>query len=259
MAGPLIAAMAQMRVDGGALDANLDRACERIAEAKALGAAVAVLPECCDLGWTHPSARELAQPIPGPSYERIARAARTNGMYVAAGLTERDGGAIHNAAVLIGPGGDLLLKHRKVTILDIARDLYTPGQSLAVVETPIGVIGLAICADNFPESICLAQSLVSMGARLILSPCAWAVPADYDNAAEPYGALWIGAYGTITRESNATVIGVSNVGPIAAGPWVGRRCIGASLAMGPGAQVLARGPYGVTSEAMIPVSVPRFD
>jgi hypothetical protein len=52
-----------------------------------------------------------------------------------------------------------------------------------------------------------------------------------------------------------TVIGVSNVGWLSAGPWAGRKCIGASLAVGPGGEILARGPYGESAEALIPVSV----
>ena len=36
------------------------------------------------------------------------------------------------------------------------------------------------------------HALGRMGARLLLSPCAWAVDADHDNAREPYGELVAG-------------------------------------------------------------------
>jgi hypothetical protein len=52
-----------------------------------------------------------------------------------------------------------------------------------------------------------------------------------------------------------TVVGVSNVGWLRAGPWKGRKCIGCSLAVGPGGRVLAQGPYGEAAEAMIPVEI----
>ena len=47
-------------------------------------------------------------------------------------------------------------------------------------------------------------------------------------------------------------MGVSKVGPIDAGPWMGRRCIGKSLAMGP-TGVLAKGP--ADAEAFLTIDV----
>jgi len=58
--------MAQVLVEGGRIEANLARAELMITRAADEGCAAVVLPECLDVGWTSPSARELAQPIPGP-------------------------------------------------------------------------------------------------------------------------------------------------------------------------------------------------
>ncbi len=250
-------AMGQMRVEGAAPEANLARARCMIAEGAAQGAAIVVLPECLDLGWTHPCARALAQPVPGPRCDVLREAAIGHGVYVTAGLTERAGSAVYNAAVLIAPDGELLLKHRKINELDIAHDLYSRGDRLGVAETAYGRIGVNICADNFPDSLDLARSLARMGCGLLLSPCAWAVDADHDNARQPYGSMWLNAYGELARSCGMTVIGVSNVGPITAGPWAGRKCIGCSLAMARGGTVLATGPYGEDAEALIVVEAPE--
>ncbi len=94
-----------------------------------------------------------------------------------------------------------------------------------------------------------------MGAQLILSPCAWAVPADHDNAREPYGQLWRDSYSALAKLYDLTIIGVSNVGPMTSGPWAGRKCIGCSLAMGPSGEVLLTGPYGEQAEAHLSVDV----
>src|SRR5262249_37770375 len=128
------------------------------------------------------SARTRAQPIPGRHAERLAQAAREHAVYVAAGLVERAGDRLYNAAVLLGPGGNVLLHHRKINELDIALDLYAVGDRLGVVETELGTLGLAVCADNFGSSLAIAHVLARMGAQLILSPSAWAVDADHDNA-----------------------------------------------------------------------------
>ena len=94
-----------------------------------------------------------------------------------------------------------------------------------------------------------------MGAQVILSPSAWAVPPGHDNATDPYGDDWIPSYTELAQLYDATVIGVSNVGVITAGPWQGRPCIGCSLAIGPGGTTLARGPYGVDAEDLILIDV----
>jgi predicted amidohydrolase len=247
--------MAQILVEGGRPAANLDRAAAAVHQAAATGCRLVVLPECLDVGWTDPSARELARPIPGPHADVLTRAAREAGVYVAAGLVERADDRLFNAAVLIDPTGHILLHHRKINELDIALDLYAVGDRMGVVETELGILGLAICADNFGTSLAVGHVLARMGAGVILSPSAWAVDADHDNTRDPYGKLWLDSYTELARLYDATVIGVSNVGPMTGGPWDGRVCIGCSLAVGPGGEVLARGPYGVGAEAVIPVDV----
>src|SRR5439155_24563112 len=162
---------------------------------------------------------------------------------------------LYNAAVLIDPEGGILLHHRKINELDIALDLYSIGDRLGVVETALGTIGLATCDDNFGSALAIGHVLARMGAQMILSPSAWAVEADHDNQREPYGRLWLDSYSELARLYDLTVIGVSNVGRLTAGPWAGRKVIGSSLAMGPGGTVLARGPYGERAEALAVVEV----
>jgi predicted amidohydrolase len=244
--------MCQMLVEGALPQANLDRARRAILAAEA---DVAVLPECLDIGWTHPAARDLAQPIPGPHSDVLAQAARRRGIHVVAGLVERAGARIYNAAVLIAPSGEILLKHRKINELDIALDLYSTGTRLEVAATPLGTIGIDICADNFPDTLCLGESLARMGATVLLSPCAWAVDAGHDNFREPYGGLWIGAYTALAKKHRVAVVGVSNVGWLTAGPWAGRKCIGCSLAVGPDGEILAQAPYGESAETTVVVEI----
>jgi predicted amidohydrolase len=251
--------MAQILVEGGRPPANLARAVDAVRRAAAQKCKLVVLPECLDVGWTDPSAQELAQPIPGPHAERLMQSARDQKMFVAAGLVERAGNRLYNAAILIGPTGDILLHHRKINELDIALDLYAVGDRIGVVETELGILGLNICADNFASSLAIAHVLARMGGQVLLSPSSWAVDADHDNTPEPYGQLWRDSYAEVARLYDLTVVGVSNVGSITGGPWKGRKCIGCSLAMGPGGQILAQGPYGKEAEALVCVEVqPRL-
>ena len=247
--------MGQILVEGGEAAANLKRAWSMVGRAADAGCHIVVLPECLDLGWTFPGSRDLAQPIPGPHSDVLVESARGAGIYVVAGLVERSGERIFNAAILISPAGEILLKHRKINELAIAHDLYATGNCLGVAETPLGTIGVDICADNFPGSLALGHSLARMGAQLVLSPCAWAVDGDHDNVKQPYGGLWIGSYSQLAKLYDLTVVGVSNVGWLRAGPWAGRKCIGCSLAVGPGGTILAQGHYGEAAEELIVVEV----
>jgi predicted amidohydrolase len=174
-------------------------------------------------------------------------------------VVERDGERVYNAAVLVDPRGRLLLRHRKLNELDIGHAFYALGDGLAVADTEHGRIGLMICADAFAPDRVIARTLGAMGAELILSPSAWAVPADHDQAVEPYGDLWRNAYAPVCREHELWIAGVSSVGWIPRGPWAGRKCIGCSLLVGPDGGDAVVGPYGHDAEAILhhDVEAPR--
>ena len=247
-------AMGQMLVEGGMIKENLRRAERMVSKASQEKCQVIVLPECLDVGWTHPSAREFAEEIPGETSNRLCQAARRNNIIVVAGLTEHEGNRIYNSALLIDQSGKILLKHRKINVLNIAQDLYNIGNTLSVAKTKIGTIGINICADNFRNSHAIGHVLARMGAHFIFSPSAWAVDPDHDNIEHPYGKEWrewIGSYSELSRLYEIAIVGVSNVGWIEAGPWKGKKVIGGSLTIGPDGEVLAKGPYGHDAEALI--------
>jgi predicted amidohydrolase len=248
-------AMGQMLVEGGEVKANLNRATGMIQNATTSGCNVIVLPECMDLGWANPAARDLAQPIPGPSSDTLCRAARESKIHIVAGLTERADERIYDTALLISPSGQILVKHRKINILTEVEGMYSVGDRLSVATTSLGKIGVDICADNFPDSLALGHALARMSAEILLSPCSWAVEAQHDNKEDPYGSSWKRSYTTLARLYDMTIVGVSNVGWINAGTWKGRKCIGCSLAVGPQGQVLGQGPYGETAECLVTVPI----
>jgi predicted amidohydrolase len=249
-------ALVQMFVAGGDQPRNLRRAEELIAEAAAHGSRLVVLPEAMDLGWTHPSSRTAAEPVPdGEPCRRLAECAASHGIHLCAGLTERRGDQVFNSAVILGKAGELLCLHRKIHELEIGHPFYAQGDRLNVAATELGTLGLMICADGFAKDQVLSRSLCYMGADILLSPCAWAVPADHDHQTDPYGVLWKNCYRPVAQEFRVWIAGVSNVGPITAGPWAGRKCIGCSLVVGPDGAEVAEGPYGVDAETILYVDV----
>lgn len=245
-------AMLQMRVEPGNASENLAGAAGLVSEAASQAADIIVLPEVLDFGWTHPAAIQLGGTIPGgKTCEALRELASSHKIHLCAGLAERADDQLFNAAVLIDPTGEILLHHRKINELIIARNIYQCGDSVASCDTAYGRIGVMICADGFADDLWISRQLASEGAKLILSPSAWAVPADHDNAIEPYGQLWLDSYQPVCREFDCHIAGVSNVGPVFSGAWAGRKCIGCSLLVGPDGSVIARGNYGERAEQII--------
>jgi predicted amidohydrolase len=198
----------------------------------------------------------MAQPLPGPHLQRLADAARTHGIFVAAGLVERSDGQLFNAAVLLDDAGRLCLVHRKIHELGVVDGLYAIGDRLAVVHTRLGCIGLAICADLAPESLAVGHVLARMGAQLIVSPSAWAVPPDALHDGLPYGGLWRDAYGELAAAYGLPVVGTSSVGRIDGGAWSGWPVIGASMAVRGDGEVAARGRFGTDADELIVCELP---
>jgi predicted amidohydrolase len=241
-----------MRVEGGRKEANLSRALTFIREAAGHGAAVVVLPETMTLGWTHSSAATAADAIPdGISCALLREAAQENKVYVCSGLVESADQKIFNSAVLIDPEGQVILHHRKLNELEIGHHCYGQGDRLQVAATPYGTVGLMICADAFARGQVISRALGFMGADIILSPCAWAVPANHQQESEPYGKLWLDNYQPVARDFRIWIAGVSNVGWITDGPWKGWKCIGCSLVVGPSGEQILMGPYGENAETIL--------
>jgi len=249
-------AMVQLNVEGGNPTNNIIRAKKMIAEAAQNNAQIVLLPEAMDLGWTHPSALTKAYPIPGgKTYESLAQSAVDNGVYVCAGIIEKDGDKVYNSAVIISPEGELLLKHRKINELKIGHKYYALGENLNVCDTEYGRIGLMICADANAKGKILSRSLAMMGAELILSPCSWAVPADFDNEKKPYGDTWYNAYSPVAKEFSVWIAGCSNVGLMTDGPWKGWKGIGCSLVVDTEGNEQLKGPYGADAETILYIEI----
>jgi predicted amidohydrolase len=128
-----------------------------------------VLPETLTFYGTGLSYADCAEPIPGPSTEYFGELARRHGLYIVAGLIERERHLIYNVAVLIGPDGKVGGKYRKAALprSEIEGGI-TPGRDYPVFNTRFGKIGMMVCYDGFfPE---VARQLSSRGAEVIAWP-----------------------------------------------------------------------------------------
>lgn len=208
----------QMDVAFKNVDANLARMETRLDEAAGKGAKLIIFPECVVAGYCFESladAMPFAEPIPGPSVARIAAMCQRLGVHVVAGMLERDGDRLFNAAVLVGPAG-LVGNYRKAHLPYLGVDRFTtPGdRPFAVHQAGDLRIGLNICYDSsFPEA---ARILMLLGADLICLPTNWPPSAECNaeyviNARSMENVLYYAAVNRVGSEAGFNFIGMSRI------------------------------------------------
>jgi N-carbamoylputrescine amidase len=171
--------LVQMRCDEDA-GANLERALTGIRRAAGNGAQIVCLPELFRTQYfcqrQSPEVFDLAEPVPGPTSQRIAQAAAEAGVAVVASLFERrTSGVYHNTAAVFDADGSLLGLYRKTHIPDdplyFEKYYFTPGDlGYRTFETRFGRVGVLVCWDQwFPEA---ARLTALQGAEVLLYPTA---------------------------------------------------------------------------------------
>jgi predicted amidohydrolase len=112
--------------------------------------------------------RALGEPIPqGEYFRKLSGLARELNIFLIAGMLEADGESRFNAAVLIGPRGELVGKYHKQR-LEHEAVRNTAGTVSSVIETPFGRVGVMICADRrFPEVV---KGFCDRGAGFLICP-----------------------------------------------------------------------------------------
>ena len=113
---------------------------------------------------------ESSVEIPGPAVERLAEIARVNAVHLVVGVIERAGGTLYCSVLFIGPGGELLGKHRKLMPTAMERLIwgFGDGSTMPVVATPLGRIGAVICWENYMPQLRLA--MYAQGIELYCTP-----------------------------------------------------------------------------------------
>jgi N-carbamoylputrescine amidase len=185
-------------------DANLDKAADRVREAARAGAEVVCLPELFRAQYfcqrEDIALFDLAEPIPGPSTERLGAVAREEHVVVVASLFERRApGLYHNTAAVIEKDGRVAGLYRKMHIPDdplyYEKFYFTQGDlGFRAFETTAGTIGTLVCWDQwFPEG---ARITALRGAQVLFYTTAigW-----HPHEKEEFGTAQYEAWQTIQR------------------------------------------------------------
>ncbi|WP_330305869.1 MULTISPECIES: carbon-nitrogen family hydrolase [unclassified Streptomyces] len=141
------------------------------------GVDLVVLPELWTTGaFAYEGFEAEAEPLEGPTYEVMAKAASDAGVWLHAGsIPERDPeGALYNTSLVFSPSGELAASYRKIHRFGFDKGeavLMGAGAELVTVRLPETVIGVATCYDlRFPE---LFRGLVDAGAETFVLPAGW--------------------------------------------------------------------------------------
>ncbi|MDQ1037556.1 putative amidohydrolase [Streptomyces sp. V3I8] len=149
------------------------------------GSDLVILPELWTTGaFAYESFGAEAEPLEGPTYEAMAKAASDAGVWLHAGsIPERaasgdgaggDAGALYNTSLVFSPSGELVASYRKIHRFGFDKGeavLMGAGSELVTVALPGTTLGLATCYDlRFPE---LFRGLVDAGAQTFVVPAGW--------------------------------------------------------------------------------------
>lgn len=192
-------ALIQDRNQGGA-EENLAHIENKVAEAARAGAKLILLQELHNGPYfcQHEDVAEfdLAEPIPGPSTQRLSQLAKQHGVVLVSSLFEkRAAGLYHNTAVVYDADGSIAGKYRKMHIPDdpgfYEKFYFTPGDlGFEPIDTSVGRLGVLVCWDQwYPEG---ARLMALAGAELLLYPTAigWD-PTDNDDEKTRQRDAWI--------------------------------------------------------------------
>ncbi|MFE9608113.1 carbon-nitrogen family hydrolase [Streptomyces sp. NPDC006012] len=193
-----------------------------------------VLPELWTTGaFAYEDFAAEAEPLDGPTFEAMAKAASDAGVWLHAGsVPERDPeGPLYNTSLVFSPSGDLAAAYRKIHRFGFDKGeavLMGAGREPVTVRLPQTVLGLATCYDlRFPE---LFRALVDAGAETLVIPAGWP---------ERRRAHWTLLAQARAVENQAFVLACGTAGTHAGVPQAGH-----SIVVDPWGEVLAEAGAG---------------
>ncbi len=171
---------------GSNVHANLNEAGRLIADAAAAGARLLVLPENFALmGITEQDKVGIREADgDGPIQNFLAQQALRHEAWIVGGtipLVAEDPGKVRAACLVYDDKGARVARYDKIHLFDVRieasgenyheSETIEPGRSTAVVDTPVGRLGIAVCYDlRFPE---LFRRMLDDGMQVVAVPSAF--------------------------------------------------------------------------------------
>jgi predicted amidohydrolase len=146
------------------------RICHAVEEAAARGARLIVVPEGTVPAYVIGTG-DLDVATLERAFENVSRIARTYGATIVYGSAHVQDGHAYNTGTVVGPGGGVAGRAEKHLLWHFDERWFARGRSLEPIDTPLGRLGVLICADGRLPT--LARALVERGAEILVVPTAW--------------------------------------------------------------------------------------
>lgn len=242
---------------------NVDKALARIAEAAGRGANIVCLQELFHNQYPCQSEDHArfaeAEPIPGPTSQALAEAAKRHGVVIIGSLFEkRAAGLYHNTAVIYDTDGSTAGVYRKMHIPDdplyYEKFYFTPGDlGFKSHQTRFGKVGVCVCWDQwYPEA---ARLTALTGADFLFYPTAigW-----HPSEKAEYGEAQQSAWETMMR-SHAIANGLFVCAPNRVGMEGNIEFWGGSFIADPNGVLLAKGSHDQEEIVMADCQIGKID
>lgn len=129
---------------------------------------LAIFPELNVSGYiTDPIVSRLAEPVPGPSTEKVIELAKRYQTHIAFGLVEREADKLYCTQVLVN-GNGMIGRQRKIHTPVQEQPSWGCGNEIQVFDIGKAKVGITICRDSFFDE--MTRSLYFMGAEVVLMP-----------------------------------------------------------------------------------------
>ncbi|MAN51946.1 MULTISPECIES: carbon-nitrogen hydrolase [unclassified Marinimicrobium] len=208
---------------------------------------------------------DLAEPIPGPSTDRLGALARELNLVIVASLFERRApGLYHNTAVVLERDGTIAGTYRKMHIPDdpgfYEKFYFTPGDlGFQPIQTSVGKLGVLVCWDQwFPEA---ARLMAMAGAELLIYPTAigWSREDDPEEQ-ERQRQAWITIQRAHAVANGVPVVSVNRMGhETDPGGGSGIDFWGSSFVAGPQGEFLYQGSTDQVEHTVVSLDMERSE
>jgi predicted amidohydrolase len=154
---------------------NIKKAISVIKECKQKAVDLIVFPEMFLTGYAlKEKAIEMAEPLDGPSLNKLCQVAKENEIGIVIGFPEKKGTQYFNSAAFIQKNGMIQGVYRKVHLFEWEKDVFTPGDDDPLFTFENGKIALMMTFDSgFPE---MSRIYALNGAEMIIVLSAHVVP-----------------------------------------------------------------------------------
>lgn len=198
-----------------------------------------------------PGSDQHSDMVDSDHVQRIVESARRLGIAVVLPMAECDHSGSYNAALVIGPDGDVVGRQRKVHLPQHEQQHFVAGREFAIHPVCNCALGVLICADRaFPESW---RVLGLSGAEVVCAPYNTSTRQAYGRPRDMSELEWARDIQATRMRAAAMANGFYIIAAGKGGRERGEQYIADSMIISPWGEIVARAR--TTSDELVTVEI----